>query len=120
MGIDIQDRADRPGRFGDQQSFSDAGYQAVRFTEEIENMSREHDALDTIDHIQPEYLADSTRAVLAAVTVLADGPTPPQGLSLVDNLDGSRSLNWDVVSDAASYIVVLRSPDSLVYDDQFE
>jgi hypothetical protein len=65
-------------------------------------------------------LRHSTQTVLAVVKVLADGPRAPQSLALANKVQDSRDLTWGVVSDAASYVVALRSPDSLVYDQQFE
>ena len=120
ISVDVQVRADRLGRYGDQQSFNDKHYPAVRFTEEPEDASREDNSLDTIDLIQPGYLRHSTQAVLAAVKVLADGPRPPLNLTLTTNPDGSFKLSWELVSEAASYVVALRSPGSLIYDHQFE
>ncbi len=72
MQILVQEAADRDGRYGDHLSFSDAGYPAVRFIEPMEDHNHQHNAADTIEGIQPEYLTDVTRCLLAIITVMAD------------------------------------------------
>jgi Zn-dependent M28 family amino/carboxypeptidase len=75
MAIMAQDSVDRPGRFGDHKQFSDAGYPSVRFIEVTEHTNHQHNGLDTVEYIQPAYLLHATQTILAAVIVLADGPT---------------------------------------------
>lgn len=120
MEILVQDTVDRPGRYSDHMSFSDAGYPAVRFVEADEEIAREHTERDTINDVQANYLMRSTQTVLACVTALADGPRAPQNISLRDNGNGLRTLVWDIVPGAASYVVALRRPNALIYDPYFE
>ncbi len=77
MQIMMQDSqtGDRDGRYGDHLSFSDAGYPAVRFIEVSEERAHQHNGHDTMDDVQPEYLTEVTRCILAIVTVIADDPT---------------------------------------------
>lgn len=121
LGIDFQPALDRDGRYGDQQSFSDRGYPAVRFIEALEDTpNREGD--DLIDHIEPDYLLQSTQTILGVVRSLADGLQPPTNISLTDlgsvseNGNSQAQLTWNEVPDASRYIVVLRPIGSLTYD----
>jgi hypothetical protein len=72
MHIMIQENGDRDGRYGDHLSLSDAGYPAVRFIEPVEDQDHQHNDGDTIDHIEPGYLTEVTRCLLAIITVMAD------------------------------------------------
>jgi Zn-dependent M28 family amino/carboxypeptidase len=71
LAIDVRDTLDRPGRWGDHQSFSDAGYPAVRLIEPWDDPDRVHNLNDTPDHVDPVYLRAVTQVVLATVLVLA-------------------------------------------------
>jgi hypothetical protein len=120
MEIDIQSTGDREGRYSDHLSFSDAGFPAVRFIEQIENPNRNHNNADTVDGIRPQYLLRATQTILASATVLADGLRPPSNISLRAEGGGLRTLLWERVPGARSYIVALRRPGSMRYDEQFE
>ncbi len=119
MEVVVQDLPDRQGRYGDHLSFSEAGYPAVRIIEMNENKALHHTPQDTIDTIQATYLTRATQTALAAAAVLADGPPPPRNISLRDTGRGTRALVWEPSPGAASYVVVLRRPNSLIYDQQF-
>ncbi len=117
----IQSAEERTGRWGDQQTFRAAGYPSMRFIQGLEDLSRQHTARDTIDNIQPGYLVHITQAILACVSVLADGPRPPTDFVLrpVVNDTTNQILIWTPVRDAAQYLVVLRQSTSLTYDKIF-
>ncbi|GIL14706.1 MAG: hypothetical protein BroJett038_34260 [Chloroflexota bacterium] len=119
MRVTVQDEVDRAGRYGDHMSFSEAGIPAVRLIEALEERQRHHTPQDTIEDIDAVYLARATQTALAAITALADGPPPPRNLSLRDNSSGTRTLVWEPSPGAAGYIVALRRPNSLYYDQQF-
>ena len=119
MNLVTQDIVDREGRYGDHMSFSDAGYAAVRFTQPLDDPARNHNDRDTIDGIQAGYLARVTKTVLTLVTALADGPRPPRGIALRDSGTGLRTLVWEPIADASGYVVALRRPGALDYE-QFE
>ncbi len=119
MSTSIEATGDRQGRYSDHLSFSDAGFPAVRFIEYLEDPNRNHTDRDTIDAVRPSYLLRSTQTVLGVLTALADGPRPPRSISLRDNGDGTRTLVWETPPGAASYIVALRQPGSLVYNSLF-
>ena len=118
MDIAVIDARDRNGRYGDHFSFDEAGYTAVRVMEMAEN-STNLDTEDTIDGVSPGYLQRSTQTLLALITVLADGPPPPNNVTLRDNGDGTHTLVWASSPDAVNYVVALRPPNSLIYN-QFE
>ena len=61
----------------------------------------------------------ATQTVLAVTIALVDGLPPPANLVLHNNGDSASMLSWDAIPDATSYLVLLRRPGSLVYDDQF-
>jgi hypothetical protein len=119
MKIIVQDTVDREGRYSDHISFSDAGYPAVRFIESLEDFSRQHSDRDTIDDIQAGYLVNATKTILACVTALADGPPPPGNISLRAAANNQRTLVWERVPGALGYIVALRRPESLIFNDYF-
>ena len=54
--VTVQDTLDRNGRWGDHQSFSDAGYAAVRLIEPFDDPARMHNANDLPEHLDPAYL----------------------------------------------------------------
>jgi hypothetical protein len=119
MEIVVNDAGDRQGRYSDHLSFSDAGMPAVRYVEAAEDVTRQHTPRDTIDDIQATYLRRATQTIMAGVTALADGPSAPRNVALRANPSGTRTLTWEPVPGAASYIVALRYPNSLVYNLQF-
>jgi hypothetical protein len=120
MEILVEDAIDREGRYSDHMSFADAGYPAVRFIEPLEESNRHHTERDTMEDVHASYLSRSTQIILALVTAMADGPRPPQNISLRDTGGGLRTLVWEPVAGASSYIVALRRPNSLIFDQQFE
>ncbi|MEP7292323.1 MAG: M20/M25/M40 family metallo-hydrolase [Chloroflexota bacterium] len=119
LKIMVQETVDREGRYSDHMSFSDAGYAAVRFIEALEDANRQHSDRDTIDDIQAGYLRSATQTILACMTALADGPPPPQNISLRPADNGERTLVWERAPGAAGYIVALRRPNGLIYSDYF-
>ncbi|MBI5671032.1 MAG: M20/M25/M40 family metallo-hydrolase [Chloroflexi bacterium] len=119
MQVLVADEVDRAGRYGDHMSFSEMGIPAVRLIEAQEEPQRHHTPMDTIEDIEATYLMRSTQTTLAAITVLADGPAPPRNLSLRDTGTGKRTLIWEPSPGAASYIIALRRPTALTYDQQF-
>jgi hypothetical protein len=119
MDIILEDGEDRLGRYSDHMSFTEAGFPAVRYIEATENRNRQHNDADVYGALQPQYLTHAAQSILAVMNALADGPRPPLNVSLRVNGDGTQTLFWEPVLGAASYLVVLRTPGSLVYSDQF-
>lgn len=118
LKVSVQDQIDREGRYGDHESFSEAGYPSVRLIEAVEDHPK-RDSRDTIDGVEPAYLADATRTVLGIVTALADGLRPPRNISLRDLGNGTQTLVWESVPGASRYIVAVRRPDSLIFAQHF-
>ena len=76
-------REDRFGRGGDHTAFNRMGFPGVRFSESRENYSRQHEAEDTWDGVDFDYLARNARVNAAAVATLALAPPAPE-------IDGGR------------------------------
>ena len=110
MDLQVQDAADRPGRFSDHISFTEAGYPALRLIEAFEELKRQHTAQDTTDDISPLYLQRTTETALALTLALADGPRPPRldRITLRPLEDGRSRLVWEPTEGAVSYYVHLR------------
>lgn len=70
-------RHDRFGRGGDHTAFNQHGVAAVRFTETHENYAKQHTIHDTVDGVDPAYLARNARVNVAAAASLALAPPAP-------------------------------------------
>jgi hypothetical protein len=77
MTVTPRDTLDRPDRWGDHQSFSDAGYAAVRLIEPADDPQRTHNADDQPDHLDAAYLRRVTQVALATVLALVDKTAGP-------------------------------------------
>jgi hypothetical protein len=119
MEMIVEDAADRENRFGDHFSFSEVGYPAIRFINTLEEKGNA-DPTDTLDAVEPEYLKRATESILLMITTLADGPLPPPNITLRQSENGNSTLRWEPVPDAVRYVVALRPPGSLRYEQQFE
>lgn len=119
LDLTVQDAIDRENRYGDHFSFSEIGYPAIRFINANEEKTNA-DPTDTIEFVEAGYLRQATQALLAITTALADGPRPPRNITLRDQGNGIQQLVWEPVPNATSYVVALRRPGSLIYEQQFE
>jgi len=119
MTVNVEDRTERSGRWGDHMSFSEQGYPAVRLIEMADDSTVVHTNRDTIDRIDPNYLRKTTQVTLAALEMLADGPNPPTLRSMIPSASdpSSLTLEWSHSPYCHSYVVALRRPDSLVYNE---
>ena len=118
LELTVQDAIDRENRYGDHFSFSELGYPAIRFINANEEKGN-GDPTDTIEYIEAGYLRQAAQAILATVSALADGPRPPRNISLRESGSGQQELVWEPVPEARSYVVALRRPGGLTYQ-QFE
>jgi hypothetical protein len=118
MNLVMQSAVDRVGRWGDHQSFSEAGYAAVRLIQGVEDPARQHGPQDNLENVQLDYLMRATRVALAGIIILADGPTPPPLLALRPSTEspGALRLSWLPVPGASGYLITLRNTSSLFYD----
>ena len=80
-------RADRFLRGGDHESFNEAGFAALRFTEPRETFAHQHQDVrvengvqygDLLQYVDFDYLAKVTRYNAAALAALALAPAPPK------------------------------------------
>lgn len=112
-------RADRLLRGGDQESFEEQGFPAIRFTESHENFTHQHQNVriqngiqygDIERYIDPTYLADATRANVAALASLALGPAAPHRVRMVlAHLGYTTTLRWKRAADAVGYEILWRA-----------
>ncbi len=118
-------RADRFLRGGDQESFQGVGYPAIRFTEASEVFEHQHQNVrvqngiqygDLPQYIDPQYLAQSTRANVAALATLALGPAAPTHVHIVlAHLGYTTTLRWRRSADAVGYEVLWRKTDAATW-----
>ena len=117
----------RPDRFlrgGDQTSFNQQGYAAVRFTEFRENYNHQHQNVRTENGIEygdlPKfvdypYTANVARLNAAVLASLASAPAPPANVRiLTKKLQNDSTLAWEASPGglAASYEVLWRDTDA--------
>jgi len=113
---------DRPARGSDHQSFTAAGYTAIRFMEYLEEVDRQHSADgDTLGaHLSMSYLRRQAQVDLATLGNLALSPATPTGLTVGDVGDSSGfRLIWPATNtepDLAGYLVTMRAPGALDYE----
>ncbi len=113
----------RPDRFlrgGDQTSFNQQGYAAVRFTEFRENYNHQHQNVRTENGVEYgdlpkfvdyDYVANVARLNAATLASLASAPAPPANVRiLTKELQNDSSLVWEASPGglAASYEVLWR------------
>jgi hypothetical protein len=107
-------RTDRYSRGGDQVPMLAAGYPAVRFTEAIENYTREHEDVrtengvhygDVLDAVDFPYLAQVARLNAITMAALAMAPPPPAQVKTEGAVSMDTTVSWTKVPDAAGYRV---------------
>jgi hypothetical protein len=118
MEVRLIYRLDRFLRAGDQLSFLQQGYPAVRFTEPHENFAHQHQDVRVEDGVQigdlPEfvdydYIAGVARVNAAGLWSLATAPGTPRDVKVnVTDLTNDTTLSWSVDPAAAGYEVVWR------------
>lgn len=117
LRLDVQDAMDRENRYGDHESFTNVGYPSIRLIQALEEKSNA-DPSDELEDLEAGYFSDSVQSILAILTSLADGLRPPRSILLRD-MDGSfGQLRWEPVPGAVGYVIALRRPNSLVYNQQ--
>ncbi len=115
--VQMENRLDRSGRWGDHQSFSDAGMPAIRLIEHAEEANKFHNVLDNMDEIDPDYLRRTTQVALSVALVLADGPNPPTEIR-IDTSQNPWRIEWTPSQGATRYVVALRRADSLPFQQE--
>jgi len=111
----LMGREDRFSRGSDHVVFRQEGFPAIVFRESVENLSRQHSALDTLDGVDISYLRENARINAAAAATLALAPPSPalsgdrQQLLLSRDPSGAdASLRWQRAPGAAGYRVYWR------------
>lgn len=114
----LQSAEERQGRWGDHQSFSAAGYAAVRLIQGLEDPAIQHSAADLPDLVEPAYLMLTTRLALATVYVLSAGPPAPPQLAFQSRGGDQQTLalTWGAVAGSSGYVIALRKSSSLYFD----
>ncbi|MGA9528254.1 MAG: M28 family metallopeptidase [Terriglobales bacterium] len=112
-------RLDRFLRGGDQYSFNQQGFAALRMTEYREDYNHQHQNVRTENGVEYgdlpkfvnyDYVANVARLNAATLASLASAPAPPTDVKiLTKNLENDTTLTWDPVAGAASYEVVWRA-----------
>jgi len=112
-------RRDRYGRGGDHIPFVERGFSGVRFTEADEDYTHQHQNVrtengvfygDTPEFVDFEYVANVARVNLIALASLANAPTRPKNVTMVNRLNNNTELKWSANTDAdiAGYEIVYR------------
>jgi hypothetical protein len=109
-------REDRFGRGGDHTAFNREGFPGVRFTESLENYSRQHIKDDTLGGVDFHYLTRNTRIDDAVAATLALAPQAPEVMSershqpmLGRGESGyDAAMRWQASPGAVGYRVVWR------------
>ncbi|HEY3119191.1 MAG TPA: M28 family metallopeptidase, partial [Vicinamibacteria bacterium] len=113
--VRLMARHDRFGRGGDHSAFNQYGFAAVRFSESNENYARQHAAEDTLEGVNPAYLARNARVNAAALAGIALAPPAPktadeQKRPLLDRQPSGYDarLRWAAAPGAAGYRIFWR------------
>jgi len=120
LEVVVVPQADRADRGGDHQPFSEAGFAAIRLIEAAEDMSRQHNARDTVDRIDADYLVKVTRLNLVLAANLALAPPAPAAaprLEVAADRPGELRVSWDPVADprVAGYWLATRAAGEPAY-----
>jgi hypothetical protein len=118
MHIAMIYRMDRFLRGGDQSSFAEQGFPAVRYVEAAENFDHQHQNVrteggveygDLVKFMDFAYLARVVQINVADLATLALGPDRPANVKIVaKNLSYDTTLTWTAVPYATSYEIVRR------------
>ena len=119
MGVRLVYRRDRFGRGGDQISFLERGWPAVRFTEPNENFDHQHQDVrvedgkqfgDLLEFVDFPYLARATRVIGSSLAALERSPRAPGNVRIPTALSYDAQVSWNASPDAdvAGYEVVWR------------
>ena len=119
-------RTDRYSRGGDQVPMLAAGFPAIRFTEAIENYTREHQDVrsengtpygDVLDAVDFTYLAQVTRLNVVTMAALASAPPPPTGVKIEGAVSPDTTVSWMPAPGATSYRVWWRDTTAPRWSD---
>jgi hypothetical protein len=108
------DSLDRPDRYSDHREFINAGVAGVRLTEFQEDFDTQHNAFDTWDRIDYDYLRQVAQLDLIVAANLAGGTAPPPPPTIAPMADpGAYILTWAPDPQAAGYAISFRPVGSI-------
>jgi Zn-dependent M28 family amino/carboxypeptidase len=119
MNVKLVYRRDRFGRGGDQISFLERGWAAVRYSEPNEFFEHQHQDVrvengvqfgDLLEFVDFDYLERVTRTVGSSLAALARSPRAPDDVGIPTSLSYDAQVSWDAVpdGDVVGYEVVWR------------
>jgi hypothetical protein len=113
--VRLMSRQDRFQRGSDHEAFNAAGFTAVVFREATENYAKQHSAMDTLDGVDVEYLAQNVRLNAAAIASLALAPAAPavvndRGVATIARGPSGydAALTWEASPGAVAYRIYWR------------
>jgi hypothetical protein len=112
-------RVDRIHRGGDHMPFVGAGDAGLRFTERLENYTRQHLPTDDFAHVNFGYTAHVAILNGATVGSLAAAPATPDSVVATRDAAGGGQhwrITWKPVAGAARYEVLLRTTTAATYE----
>ena len=119
-------RTDRYSRGGDQVPMLAAGYPAVRFTEAIENYTREHEDVriengthygDVLEAVDFAYLAQVACLNVVTMAALAMAPAPPAQVKIEGAVSMDTKVSWVAAAGAAAHRVWWRDTTAPYWSD---
>ena len=119
MEVRLVYRRDRFGRGGDQISFLERGWPAVRYSEPNENFDHQHQDVrvengrqfgDLIEFVDFRYLQRVTRTIGSSLAALARSPRAPRNVRIPTALSYDTQVSWaaNPESDVVGYEIVWR------------
>ena len=119
MEVRLIYRRDRFGRGGDQISFLERGWPAVRFSEPNENFDHQHQDVrvedgkqigDLLEFVDIRYLERVTRVIGSSLAALDRAPRAPGNVRIPTALSYDTQVSWNASpeSDVVGYEIVWR------------
>ena len=105
-------RLDRVSRGGDHSPFVSLGDPGLRFSEKLENYTRQHLPADVLKWVNFGYVANVARLNAAVIASLASAPPPPRNFfARRQSSTGGNdwNLTWTAVPGAVGYEVLYKS-----------
>jgi hypothetical protein len=126
MEVRLVYRRDRFGRGGDQISFLERGWPAVRYSEPNENFDHQHQDVrvedgrqfgDLIEFVDFRYLQRVTRTIGSSLAALARSPRAPRNVRIPTALSYDTQVSWTAnpESDVVGYEVVWRDSTATLW-----
>jgi Zn-dependent M28 family amino/carboxypeptidase len=118
FGVKLVFRRDRFGRGGDHTPFNEEGFNAVRFIEVHEEYTRQHTPDDLPEFMDWAYLANVTRANLAAMGALATAGDPPTNVRIDMRQGLDTTVTWEGVG--PNWVVYWRETTSPTWQGSYK